>query len=48
LNTPIRPDQIIQAVGQDNVTAIASKVELSEQQVTVGVAKLLPLMVGHA
>ena len=46
-NTPVSPDQIVQAIGQDKVTAIASKVGLSEQQVTEGVAKLLPLMVSH-
>jgi uncharacterized protein YidB (DUF937 family) len=46
-NTTISPDQIIQAIGQDKITAIASKVGLSEQQVTDGMAKLLPLMVSH-
>jgi len=46
-NVPINPDQIVQAIGQDKITAIASKVGLSEQEVTEGVAKLLPVIVGH-
>jgi uncharacterized protein YidB (DUF937 family) len=46
-NEPISPDQIVQAIGQDKVNAIASKVGLSEQQVTEGIAKLLPLVVSH-
>jgi uncharacterized protein YidB (DUF937 family) len=46
-NTPINPEQIIQVIGQDKITAMASKVGLSEQQVTDGISKLLPLMVGH-
>ena len=46
-NTPISPDQLVQAIGQDKITAIASKVGLSESQVTDGISKLLPLMVGH-
>ncbi len=46
-NTPITADQIVQVIGQDKITAIASKVGLSEQQVTDGISKLLPLMVSH-
>jgi uncharacterized protein YidB (DUF937 family) len=46
-NTPINPDQIVQAIGQDKITAIASRVGLSEPQVMEGISKLLPLIVGH-
>jgi uncharacterized protein YidB (DUF937 family) len=46
-NTPISADQIVQVIGQDKITAIASKVGLTEQQVTDGISKLLPLMVSH-
>jgi uncharacterized protein YidB (DUF937 family) len=46
-NTPITGEQVVQGIGQDKVTAIASKVGLSEQQVTEGIAKLLPLMLSH-
>ncbi|MCE0497538.1 MAG: YidB family protein [Methylacidiphilales bacterium] len=46
-NTPISPDQLVQAIGQDKITSIASKVGMSESQVTDGISKLLPLMVGH-
>jgi len=46
-NTPITGEQVIQVIGQDKITTIASKVGLSEQQVTDGVSKLLPLMVSH-
>ena len=46
-NVPINPDQIVQGIGQDKIAAIASKVGLSEQQVTEGIAKLLPVIVGH-
>ena len=46
-NVPINPDQIVQAIGQDKITAIASKVGLSEQDVTAGIAKMLPVIVGH-
>ena len=46
-NTPITPDQIVQVMGQDRITAIASRVGLSEPQVMDGIAKLLPVVVAH-
>jgi uncharacterized protein YidB (DUF937 family) len=46
-NPPITADQIIQVVGQDRVTEIASKVGMSEQQVADGIAKILPMIIDH-
>jgi uncharacterized protein YidB (DUF937 family) len=46
-NPPITADQVVQAVGQDKITEIASRVGLSEPQVVEGISKLLPLMVDH-
>jgi uncharacterized protein YidB (DUF937 family) len=46
-NPPITGEQIVQVIGQDKITAIASRVGLSEQQVADGISKLLPLIVNH-
>ncbi len=46
-NPPITADQIIQVIGQDRVTEIASKVGMSEQQVADGIAKILPMIIDH-
>ena len=46
-NAPITGDQIVQALGQDKITAIASKVGLSEPEVAEGISKLLPLVISH-
>jgi uncharacterized protein YidB (DUF937 family) len=46
-NPPITGQQVVQAIGQDKVTEIASKVGLSEQQVADGISKLLPVMINH-
>ncbi len=46
-NPPITAQQIIQVVGQDKITEIASKVGLSEQQVTDGITQLLPVIINH-
>jgi uncharacterized protein YidB (DUF937 family) len=46
-NPPVSGGQVLQVLGHDRVMAIASKVGLSEQQVTDGMSKLLPLVVDH-
>jgi uncharacterized protein YidB (DUF937 family) len=46
-NPPITAEQIIQVLGQDKITAIAAKVGLSEQQVSDGISKLLPVIINH-
>ena len=46
-NTPLTAEQIIQVVGQDKVTQIASKVGLTEQQVSDGISKILPVIIAH-
>ena len=46
-NPPITAEQIIQVLGQDKSTAIASKVGLSDPQVADGISKLLPLVINH-
>jgi uncharacterized protein YidB (DUF937 family) len=46
-NPPITAEQIVQVVGQDKITEIASKVGLSEQQVVDGISKLLPMIINH-
>ena len=47
VKTPLNPDQLFQAVGQDKITAIAAKLGLSEPEVANGIATFLPLIVGH-
>ncbi len=44
-NPNISGDQVVNAIGQDRVRAIASKVGLSEQEVSQGISKLLPVIV---
>jgi uncharacterized protein YidB (DUF937 family) len=34
-------------LGKDQITAIAAKAGLSEEQVSAGISKLLPVMVNH-
>jgi uncharacterized protein YidB (DUF937 family) len=46
-NPPITADQVVQVIGADRVTAIAAKAGLTEQQVTEGLSKLLPVVVDH-
>jgi uncharacterized protein YidB (DUF937 family) len=46
-NPPITGDQIVQVLGPDKITEIASKVGLNEQEVSEGISKLMPLMVNH-
>lgn len=46
-NPGISGDQIIQVVGRDKVAAIAAKAGLTEDQVSAGISKLLPLVVDH-
>jgi len=45
--TPISADQIIQVIGQDKITAVATRVGLSEPQVADGIAKILPVVIAH-
>jgi uncharacterized protein YidB (DUF937 family) len=46
-NPPISGEQIIQVLGRDKILAIASKAGLSEDQVTNGISKMLPVVVDH-
>jgi uncharacterized protein YidB (DUF937 family) len=46
-NPPISGEQVIQVLGRDKILAIASKAGLSEDQVTSGISKLLPMVVDH-
>jgi uncharacterized protein YidB (DUF937 family) len=46
-NPAITGEQIVQVLGQDKITEIASKVGLSEQQVADGISKILPVVVSH-
>ncbi len=46
-NPPITGDQIVNVLGKDRITAIAAKAGLSEDQVSAGISKLLPVMVDH-
>jgi len=46
-NPPITGEQTVQVLGQDKITAIASKVGLTEQQVADGISKILPVVVNH-
>jgi len=45
--TPVTTDQIVQVLGQENITAVASRVGLTEPHVAEGISKLLPLIVSH-
>ncbi len=44
---PITADQIIQVIGPDKITEIASKVGLTEPQVAAGITSLLPVILNH-
>lgn len=44
-NPPISAEQVIQVLGRDRVVAIASKAGLSEEQVTAGISKILPIVI---
>jgi len=46
-NTQITGDQIVQALGQDKITEIASKVGLTEPEVAEGISKVLPLVLSR-
>ena len=46
-NPPISGEQVIQVLGRDKILAIASKAGLSEDQVTTGISKMLPVIVDH-
>ena len=43
----ITGDQIVQALGQDKITEIASKVGLTEPEVAEGISKVLPLVLSR-
>jgi uncharacterized protein YidB (DUF937 family) len=46
-NPGISGDQVISVLGKDKVAAIAAKVGLSEEQVSAGISKMLPVVVDH-
>jgi uncharacterized protein YidB (DUF937 family) len=46
-NPPISGEQVLQALGRDDILAIAAKADLSEAQVTAGISQLLPLVINH-
>jgi uncharacterized protein YidB (DUF937 family) len=46
-NPPITGEQVIQVLGRDQILAIASKAGLTEDQVTAGISKLLPVVINH-
>ena len=46
-NPGVTGQQIVNVIGQDRITAIASKAGLSAQQVSEGISKLLPIVVDH-
>jgi uncharacterized protein YidB (DUF937 family) len=46
-NPPISGEQVIQVLGRDKILAIASKAGLSEDEVTAGISKMLPVVVDH-
>jgi len=46
-NPPINADQIMQIVGKDRIMAMAGKAGLSEEQVTAGISKIMPMIVDH-
>jgi uncharacterized protein YidB (DUF937 family) len=46
-NPAISGEQVIQVLGRDKILAIAAKAGLSEDQVTAGISKMLPLVVDH-
>ncbi len=46
-NPAITGDQIMQVLGQDKITEIASRIGLTEPQVAEGISKILPLVINH-
>ncbi len=46
-NPAVSGQQIIQVLGQDNITALAAKVGLSEPEVASGLTLLLPVVINH-
>ncbi|MCE0521491.1 MAG: YidB family protein [Methylacidiphilales bacterium] len=46
-NPAISGEQVIQVLGKDKILAMASKAGLTEDQVTNGISKLLPVVVDH-
>jgi len=46
-NPPINGEQIIQVLGRDQITALAAKAGLSEEQVANGISTLLPMVIDH-
>jgi len=46
-NPPISGEQVMDVLGHDKIVAIAAKAGLSEQQVSDGISKLLPVVVDH-
>ena len=46
-NPPISGEQVLQVLGHDKIVAMAAKAGLSEQEVTDGISKLLPVVVDH-
>ena len=44
-NPPISGEQVVQALGREKIMSIASAVGLSEEQVTNGITKLLPVII---
>ncbi len=44
-NPAISGEQIVDVLGKDQITAIAAKAGLTEDQVAAGISKLLPLVV---
>lgn len=46
-NPAISGEQVIQVLGRDKILAVAAKAGLTEDQVTAGISKLLPMVVDH-
>lgn len=46
-NPGISADQVVNVIGHDRIAAVAAKAGLTEQQVTDGISKLLPVVVDH-
>jgi len=47
VNPPINAEQVMKIVGKDRIMAMAGKAGLSEEQVTAGISKIMPLVVDH-
>ncbi len=46
-NPGISGEQVVQVIGKDRVSAIAAKAGLTEDQVALGLSKLLPAVIDH-